>query len=553
MAISIREALQLPVMKHTKLIAGEKGMMNTIKWVTIVEVLEDINRLQAGEFLITTGFGFKENPDKQEKFIELLASGTLSGVAIYTSFYMKKIPESFIDAANKNNLPLIEIPTDINFSVITKAILEQIVNNQIMILENTLNIHKKLTKLVLNNKDLNEITRTLSELTSAAALVFNDFHEITHQEYAGSASLIADGTSLVPENIEFSLRPDLLASKAREATILKSIADFKVIVSPIIAKNFCYGWITVFKPAIYWKEIDVIATEHAATIYAIEFLKLEAVKQTQMRLEEDFLDEIINHNDANKEAVIEKGKKIGYDLTLNQAIFYVTFYNANDSGEQLTRKLHHIVDQLLKKECEQYIIRMRADSLLMLTNVTTKKSQEPTKYFYQLAASIEKQWRHFFPNQPILIGIGKPYQDVELLSHSARQAQYAAKLVYLIGKNKRIIHYNELGMYHLLIEMKDSGMDLAALYKNSIGDLIRKNGKGVDLIKTLDAYLLNNESIQLAAEQLFVHRHTLKYRLNQIEAKTGLHLDSSDDRLRLQLGLMAYKLMDLLGKGSSIG
>ena len=67
-AISIKDALQLPIMQKTRLVAGKRGIENQIKWVTIIEVLEDIERLQKGEFLITTGFKLIEDENRLESF-----------------------------------------------------------------------------------------------------------------------------------------------------------------------------------------------------------------------------------------------------------------------------------------------------------------------------------------------------------------------------------------------------------------------------------------------------------------------------------------------------
>lgn len=165
MAITIHDALQLPIMEKTKLVAGHLGIENQIKWVTIVEILEDIERLQKGEFLITTGFKLMEDEARMEVFHHLLKSRLLSGVAIYTSFYMKEIPQSFINLANDHDLPLIEIPVDINFSEITKEILEQIVNKQTYLLEQSEKIHRELTTLILNDQSLTEVTKRLAQLT----------------------------------------------------------------------------------------------------------------------------------------------------------------------------------------------------------------------------------------------------------------------------------------------------------------------------------------------------------------------------------------------------
>ena len=60
------EALQLPIMKRASLVAGHEGVNTPIKWVTIVEVIEDTTRLQEGEFLITTAYGLAEDVQRQQ-------------------------------------------------------------------------------------------------------------------------------------------------------------------------------------------------------------------------------------------------------------------------------------------------------------------------------------------------------------------------------------------------------------------------------------------------------------------------------------------------------
>src|SRR5699024_6219408 len=112
-------------------------------------------RIQKGEFLITTGFNLMKDKTRFNNFHELLRSSSVAAVAIYTSFYMSEIPKSFINAANENNLPLIEIPIDINFSEITRAILEQIVNKQSHVLAHSERIHDELSNLILNDQSLN--------------------------------------------------------------------------------------------------------------------------------------------------------------------------------------------------------------------------------------------------------------------------------------------------------------------------------------------------------------------------------------------------------------
>lgn len=511
MGITIQEALRLPVMSETKLVAGLDGLGNEIKWVTIVEVIEDISRFQEGEFLITTGFGLLDNEQKRAHFLALLANRKLSGVAIYTGFYLHEIPETFIEVANEAKLPIIEIPTNINFSALTRAILEQIVNKQLKLYEYSLAIHKEFNRLVLSDQGLEPITRVLSGLIQGSVILLNEDGVI--MDYL----LLHEGVDLESQEI---LNPALQ---------LESY--------PIIANETGYGSILAVKEAGSWKDLDFIAIEHAATVYAVEFLKQKAVEDTEIRLQGDFLDEILNQNFKNAGLAIERGKRLGLDLTLNQAVLHFKV-------EADPERLYHLVQQAMREQNRQFILRYKWDGLVMLTHVMESLEQTPRIYLLDVAKDIEARWKQSYPLSSLRVGIGRNYRDFQQLAKSAKEAEYALTFARLLLKPKTVVHYDDLGLYHLLIQMKELGVDLKEFCEANLSNLISMKRQGMDLILTLETYLLNNQSIHTTAADLYIHRHTLKYRLNQIEKKTGMDLSSADDRMKLQLAIMAYKLLN---------
>ena len=66
----------------------------------------------------------------------------------------------------------------------------------------------------------------------------------------------------------------------------------------------------------------------------------------------------------------------------------------------------------------------------------------------------------------------------------------------------------------------------------------------MEILRTIRAYLLNNESIALAAQQLYRHRNTLVYRLKKAESR--LQLDFSGNGTRLYY-LLSLELLETLG------
>jgi purine catabolism regulator len=67
-------------------------------------------------------------------------------------------------------------------------------------------------------------------------------------------------------------------------------------------------------------------------------------------------------------------------------------------------------------------------------------------------------------------------------------------------------------------------------------------GKSMDLFHTLRAFLYNNGNIKNSAEELFIHRSSLLYRLEKIESLLEIDLNDADHRFNM---MMAYKLYDL--------
>lgn len=549
--MTIEDALDLPIMKNTKLIAGHQGIHNPIRWVTIVEVLEDTNRLQQGEFLITTGFGLMEDEKKLNKFHELLKSKLLPGIAIYTDFYINKIPQSIIDIANEYDLPIIEIPSNINFSEITKAILEQITNKQLYLVSRASEMHRKLTELILNDQSLTEVTQMLAELTTSNIIIFNGFYEVIYEnnEYFSDNELSRFKTLFTyKDNEKIELSKKMILSVEKESPVHLTLGNIKFTLFPIIAKQACFGWILMIKPKDTWKELDGVAIEQTTTIYALEFLKQQAIDETQMRIKSNFLDDIFNRNYTDKQTVVEQGLKLNYNFSLNQSVFYIMLKNHLNTDTIILDRLYTLVAQLLTQKNKQYLLQTKMKSLVFLTNIIGKNPVEKYNHCVSLANAISKEWNYFFPDKPIVIGIGHTYSDVDSLKNSAQEAQYAAELNELVDTDNSINHYKDLGMYDLLITIKKSQIDLETIYSDCISPLINNNENKIDLIETLDVYFKNNQSIQDSAENLFIHRHTLRYRLNQIEERTGLNIRESDDQLKLQLSVMAFKLDKLLKK-----
>lgn len=96
-------------------------------------------------------------------------------------------------------------------------------------------------------------------------------------------------------------------------------------------------------------------------------------------------------------------------------------------------------------------------------------------------------------------------------------------LNYIANMKNNLIFYTELGIEKIFYEVHDMKR-LEDLYQASIGILKEYDKKNDDnLHETLMAYLDNNCDVVTAADVLFIHKNSMRYRLKKIEGITGKH------------------------------
>ena len=71
---------------------------------------------------------------------------------------------------------------------------------------------------------------------------------------------------------------------------------------------------------------------------------------------------------------------------------------------------------------------------------------------------------------------------------------------------------------------------------------------GTELLLTLETYLMQYKSLKAAAEELFIHRSTLTYRLGCIEKIAKLALDDPRERLHILLSCIVLSSLGLRGE-----
>lgn len=117
-------------------------------------------------------------------------------------------------------------------------------------------------------------------------------------------------------------------------------------------------------------------------------------------------------------------------------------------------------------------------------------------------------------------------------AEGSRRARAAAKVAAYFGQE--VVRYEEVVPLAAVLDGPDE--DRSSFVDAHLGALLH-DPRGEDLVASLDAYYRHG-SIANAARALYVHRHTLEYRLKRIEDLVKADLSDPITRLLMQLALV---------------
>ena len=137
------------------------------------------------------------------------------------------------------------------------------------------------------------------------------------------------------------------------------------------------------------------------------------------------------------------------------------------------------------------------------------------------------------------IGVATPPEQVQRGMQTARAAMAIGKRLYGSG---RVVAFDDLGAYSLIYE--GAGVErLRAFAADVLAPLRAYDAKHqTELERTLKLYFAQGQNVKTAAEALFVHRHTVFYRLRQIAEICARSLENPHDQLTLRLAVAIDEL-----------
>lgn len=266
--------------------------------------------------------------------------------------------------------------------------------------------------------------------------------------------------------------------------------------------------------------------------------------------EKGILSDILDKKELEIEFVGEKFKSFGMNINaLNQiGIIVIDGFEDLEKEKQYKQKMDKVHDEIKSAVENVYLINTRNVITVVKNNsivFLTQKFKDITK-LEEMLFKLETNIKQKMPTIILNFGLGGAYSGINGVNKSYYEAEQILVLKRIEGISGLSESMKNMEVYSFLFKIKDK--KLLYNYANSVlKNLISyEKTNQIDLMKTLDAYLNENANIIEASDKLFIHKNTLKYRMNKIQNLLNVNLHSLEDCLRLLLAMKAYKIVKIM-------
>jgi len=283
-------------------------------------------------------------------------------------------------------------------------------------------------------------------------------------------------------------------------------------------------------PAALWA-LDVAAAV-ALTVVAVENARIDA----EHRLRGSFLEQLRSGAELSSAEILRRARRLGCDLGDGAVMLCVEVEGGRP--RMVASAVAGDYPGAFAEPLEVASAEDRATHQVWALLPALAGEPDPVATTEAAAERLANRLRQYGP-----VGLSRFHRDPK----EFRRAIDETELMLDVMRRAVVPSGDEIvdGTYKLLFRLLASHPDeLERYHETTIAPLVRHDEQyRTDLVRTLEAYLETNCNMNVTAETIFAHRHTVAHRLERIQELTGLDASVHEDRERLGLGLKIHRLM----------
>lgn len=531
--LSVADLLRLPHFQDAVLLGGREGLAQPISRVNVMEVPDVVDWVRPGEFLVTTGYPFRQEPEIMKTLIAELAGKGVAALGIKTKRFIDAVPDSAVRAADEHGLPLIELPPATAFSDVVREVMERVLVQESRQLSTLQNRVQRLSRVLLHGDGLSAFLRLLESMIGnpVALLDANDQWMASPGAEAICRALGEAGWRKVRQDspLETSLLPlEHRTIRVHCSVVLEGMRPYLLLM---LEDRPEYGI------------IDTLTLNWASKLVGFEISNAQARQKIEAKYIDQFLQDWLAGRILSPIDLKLRAEACGCPLAdhVEYCAGIVRFPEQKPKARLLQEaaRLCNADRTPDRKELKWAVLEQELVVLVGLPHGLPLRKET--------AGNIAALLRQSFAGHRFQLCFGRKAGAHEAVPASLREARRTAEVSSICRIGRDIVHYSELGVYLLLYRLigTEEAEEFKRNYLQPLLDYDQKLHNQGALVKTLKMFFECNGNVKETAERLFLHYNTVAYRLERIKSEFGISLDDAEARLQLHLAIKLHEIKEL--------
>ncbi len=533
----LAEVLALPRFSDLQLLSSHSNLTQPLESVEITETPDVADFIPKNVMILTTAMIYKDDQEKLKPFIDSLKQAECTALGIKVGRFLDEISPEIVAYASAVDLPLIKIPSTQPLGGLLHEIVGYLRDSKTEQMSVAFDIQKRFSTLLMQDVDATRFIAEFAKILNAPIILLSPWQQvIAHSNYFY-------GNQKSAEFFIEQLSKDHFQQLAQEKKIFRlqdeRQENIQVAGFPIRVNDYFPYYLLVLSPEQIPYPISEFAIDQAILVLTFMLFKNQKIAESFEHLKTDFLDRLL---DTHQEALSKhqnwlelwKNYRLINSDYYQLAIVYGVTKPENETHIRYQQAEGQLIFQWLKEQLPEILpdvalfkLKNQNKSILIFQS----KKNDHLMILQNLAERLQQAL-------PITIrfALGNACENLEDLPNSYIEASSTLEASLHAQKPATVQLFHPKGLAGLFEKIGTE--DVEYFCQQQLKELAYPTEPTLqELRKTLKVFLDFNCEITKTANALYLHRNTIKYRMNQCEKLLGTSIQEPETSLLLRVAL----------------
>lgn len=533
----LAEVLALPRFSDLQLLSSHSNLTQPLESVEITETPDVADFIPKNVMILTTAMIYKDDQEKLKPFIDSLKQAECTALGIKVGRFLDEISPEIVAYASAVDLPLIKIPSTQPLGGLLHEIVGYLRDSKTEQMSVAFDIQKRFSTLLMQDVDATRFIAEFAKILNAPIILLSPWQQvIAHSNYFY-------GNQKSAEFFIEQLSKDHFQQLAQEKKIFRlqdeRQENIQVAGFPIRVNDYFPYYLLVLSPEQIPYPISEFAIDQAILVLTFMLFKNQKIAESFEHLKTDFLDRLL---DTHQETLSKhqnwlelwKNYRLINSDYYQLAIVYGVTKPENETHIRYQQAEGQLIFQWLKEQLPEILpdvalfkLKNQNKSILIFQS----KKNDHLMILQNLAERLQQAL-------PITIrfALGNAYENLEELPNSYIEASSTLEASLHAQKPATVQLFHPKGLAGLFEKIGTE--DVEYFCQQQLKELAYPTEPTLqELRKTLKVFLDFNCEITKTANALYLHRNTIKYRMNQCEKLLDTSIQEPETSLLLRVAL----------------